>query len=222
MKIIALNGSARKNWNDGQMLERFIQGIHFVDESIKVKRVDVFDLDYKGCRGCLGCQLKKTTEVGCVVKDGAHALLKEIRVADGLVFATPIYFMEISAQLRALFERLFYPGFGTPPPEGLSVSAIYTMNQPQEVMEKLFRHPIDVMRRYFKELFQAEVDEVFAFQTLQWKNNELYRFSDEFYRERVRIHEQQWDKDLQNAFAAGARLAKRVMQKKAATGEREE
>ena len=184
-----------------------------MDENIEVKRVDVFDLDYKGCRGCLGCQMKRTVEVGCVVKDGAHDLLKEIRTADGLVFATPIYFMEISAQLRALFERLFYPGFGAPPTKGLSVSAIYTMNQPQEVMEKLFRHPIDVMRRYFKELFQAEVDEVFAFQTLQWRNNELYRFSDEFYRERVEFHEQQWDKDLRSAFAAGVHLAKCVTQK---------
>ena len=213
MKIIALNGSARKNWNDGQMLEQFIQGIHSVDDGIEVKRVDVFDLNYKGCRGCLGCQLKTVSEIGCVVKDGAYDLLKKIRVADGLVYATPIYFMEISAQLRALFERLFYPGFGAPAPEGLTVSAIYTMNQPQEVMEKLFRHPIDVMRRYFRELFRAEVDEVFAFQTLQWKNSELYRFSEEFYRERLSLHEQQWDKDLQNAFAAGVRLANRVMQK---------
>ena len=30
------------------------------------------------------------------------------------------------------------------------------------------------MRRYFRELFRAEVDEFFAFQTLQWKNSELY------------------------------------------------
>ena len=69
------------------------------------------------------------------------------------------------------------------------------------------------MRRYFRELFRAEVDEVFAFQTLQWKNNDLYRFSEEFYRERLRFHEQQWNKDLQNVFAAGVRLANRVMQK---------
>ena len=67
-----------------------------MDENIEVKRVDVFDLDYKGCRGCLGCQMKRTVEVGCVVKDGAHDLLKEIRTADGLVFATPIYFMDVS------------------------------------------------------------------------------------------------------------------------------
>ena len=88
-----------------------------MDENIEVKRVDVFDLDYKGCRGCLGCQMKRTVEVGCVVKDGAHDLLKEIRTADGLVFATPIYFMEISAQLRALFELLFLSGLWRTPNE---------------------------------------------------------------------------------------------------------
>ena len=210
MKIIALNGSARKNWNDGQMLDSFIKGIHEESDAIEVKRVDVYDLDYKGCRGCLGCQLKKMVEVGCLIKDGAYELLKEIRQSDGLVFATPIYFMEITAQLRALFERLFYPGFASPSQKHLPVSAIYTMNQPREIMERLFKHPIEVMRRYFKELFLEDVDEVFAFQTLQWKNNELYKFDDDFYRERVKIHEAQWPHDLEAAFVAGRRLAKRV------------
>ena len=105
-KIIALNGSGRKNGNSAAMLDAFIEGVTSVNHDIEIERIDLFDLDYKGCRGCHGCELKTRKGIGCIQKDGATKLLKHMREADGIVFSTPIFFWELTAQLRALLESI--------------------------------------------------------------------------------------------------------------------
>ena len=65
-KIYALNGGPRKNWNTDQMLDSFIRGIRETAPEIQVEKLHVYDLDYKGCRGCLGCRMKSTENGQCV------------------------------------------------------------------------------------------------------------------------------------------------------------
>lgn len=73
--IYAINGGPRKKWNTAQMLESFIDGVKSVKPDEEIKVVHVYDLDYKGCRGCLGCKLKTTPEGQCIVRDGAYNIL---------------------------------------------------------------------------------------------------------------------------------------------------
>lgn len=207
MKVIALNGSARKNFNSAEMLKSFVAGVRSVDPLIDVELIHVYDLDYKGCRGCLGCQMKRNVEGRCVIKDDAYDLLERIKNADGFVFASPIYFMQVTAHLEALFERLFYPGKAK---HEIPVTAIYTMNQPEEVMIRKFRSSLDITKRYLDSCFNTDTQEVMAFQTLQWRNNAPYKFDQSFFEERKAHHDEQWALDLKKAYEAGQAMAERM------------
>ena len=57
----------------------------------------------KGCQSCYGC--KKAGK--CVVKDDVSEILDDIRAADSIIFATPIYFGQPSAQFRIVQDRFF-------------------------------------------------------------------------------------------------------------------
>jgi len=113
-KIIVINGSPRKAMNTDQMAEAFIKGAKSVNEGIEIKHVRLYDLDYKGCYGCLSCKMKNSKfHDFCAQKDGASEILKETAYADGLCIASPIYFGDITAQTKAFLERLFFLGFIT-------------------------------------------------------------------------------------------------------------
>ena len=54
--IILINGSARKNGNTAQMLEKVKNGANSVGASVEI--INLFDLDYKGCSACYACKIK--------------------------------------------------------------------------------------------------------------------------------------------------------------------
>lgn len=105
-----VDGGPRKNMNTAAMIEAFANGARSVSDEIEVKHVRLYDLDYTGCVSCLACKVKnsKYTDV-CARKDGMTEVLRESAYADGLVLASPIYFSQITAQLRAFIERLIFP-----------------------------------------------------------------------------------------------------------------
>ena len=207
MKIVAMNGSPRKDWNCSQMLDSFIEGLKSARPDVEVERVHVFDLDFRGCRSCLGCRARGRKETGCVVRDGAYELLRELRRCDGIVFSAPIYYWEIPAHMRALFERLFYPGLAD---HTVPVTAIYTMNQPKEVADREFAHMMDATKFFFDRMFRTDTDRVCAYQTLQWPDNSVVEIDGAFLAERMKHHEEHWPEDLKNACDAGVRFAAKL------------
>lgn len=207
MKIVAINGSPRKKWNTAQMLESFLDGIRQADGTAEIERIDVYDLNYKGCRSCFGCQMKTSEKGQCVVRDDLYNVLRSIRSADALVFASPIYYWDVTAQLRALLERLCYPGESD---RTIPTAWIYTMNQPREVMESRFRPSLDAIKFFMRTTFHSEPEEVFSFQTLHWERPEKYRFPETLYEQRKQRHGEQFPLDLQNALEAGKRLGEKA------------
>ena len=79
MKIYALNASPRKGWNSDEMLDSFIKGVRDTDPDIGIEKVNIYDLDYKGCRSCFACQLKTTESGQCLFRDGAYDLIRGIK-----------------------------------------------------------------------------------------------------------------------------------------------
>lgn len=208
MKFYALVGSPRKKWNDDQLTDKFIEGVKSVLSDAKMEKVYVYDLDFKGCRSCFGCKLK-TNETGeCIIKDGIHDLLIDIRNSDGFVMASPIYFMDITGEMRAFLERLMYPG---PTEKELVISTIYTMNMSEDFFAEKMAPVIGFLNAYFNQNFHAaEVDTVTSFDTLQRKNNDLYVPGKTDHDAKAKRHETQFPIDLQNAFDAGVRFAEKV------------
>ena len=211
MKFYAIVGSPRKKWNADQLTDSFIEGVRSVEPDAEIKKINVYDYDFKGCRSCFGCKLKTNETHECVIRDDIHDLLIDIRKCDGFVMASPIYFIDISGYLRAFLERLMYPG---PVSKEIPISTIYTMNAGQEAFDKMIRPMVNIINAYFKQNFRTVVEnEVLCFDTLQRKNNELYVPGKTDHEAKQKRHDVQFPIDLKNAYDAGvlfARKARRV------------
>ncbi len=110
MKVVIVNGSPRKNFSTGKMLDSFAEGIKSVSDEIEIERVNLYSLNYHGCISCFGCKRIGSPKYGhCIVKDGLQPVLESIENADGLAIGMPNYFSAISSGSSAFFERLCFP-----------------------------------------------------------------------------------------------------------------
>lgn len=100
MKILAINGSGRANGNTARLLKECQQVVPG-DLDIEIIHLSKFNLN--GCIGCEGCA--KTYK--CVLQDDMQKLYPKIEEADGLILASPTYFYNITAKMKAFIERLY-------------------------------------------------------------------------------------------------------------------
>ena len=107
MKIAAVFGSPVKKGNTETMAEAFLAVCGAAGAEISRWRLN--ELAYKGCAGCMGC---KTGQEECVLRDGLTPLLRAVHDADVLVLATPVYFFDVTAQMKGFIDRGF--SFFTP------------------------------------------------------------------------------------------------------------
>ena len=108
-KIIVIDGGPRKNFNTASMLQKFAEGAMSVSDKIEVKTVRLYGLDYKGCMSCMACKIKGKASNVCKFKDALTPVLEEIAEADGLALGSPIYFGDVTGQMRTFLERLAFP-----------------------------------------------------------------------------------------------------------------
>lgn len=98
-KIVAIFGSPRADGNSDILLNHAIQGA--VSDGVEVQKIVVRDLHIAPCNSCGGCFEKGV----CVIRDDMQQLYSFFVEADGIIIASPIYFMGVSAQLKALIDR---------------------------------------------------------------------------------------------------------------------
>lgn len=101
MKILVLTGSPRKNGNSNTLADNFIKGAE--ENGHKVMRFDAAFKTVHPCTGCNACGMNGP----CVFKDDFEAMKENIVDADMVVFATPMYYFGISAQLKAVIDRFY-------------------------------------------------------------------------------------------------------------------
>lgn len=99
MKIVVLMGSPNKSGSTGLLAEEFTRGAR--EAGHNVERINAAHADVHPCTGCIHCGY----EGPCVQKDGVDAIRAKILSADMMVFATPLYYYGMSAQLKALLDR---------------------------------------------------------------------------------------------------------------------
>ena len=107
MKTIVLNASPRKNWNTAQLLKSAMEGA--ASTGAETKYIDLYDLNYTGCRSCMACKRKDAERCHCYWKDDLSSLIDEIYSANTLLIGTPIYFGRPTSQFYAVLERLHFP-----------------------------------------------------------------------------------------------------------------
>ncbi len=99
MKILGIAGSPRRNGNTDILLQQVMRGAANAGADIKI--VVLSALSIAPCRHCDGCL--KTGR--CVIEDDMQWLHVDLRQADGIVLASPIFFMGITAQAKAMIDR---------------------------------------------------------------------------------------------------------------------
>lgn len=98
-KVLIISTSPRKNGNSEMLADAFLNGAK--DAGNSVEKISLYDKTIGFCKGCLACQ--KTGR--CVIYDDADVIVGKMLNADVLVFATPIYYYEMSGQMKTMLDR---------------------------------------------------------------------------------------------------------------------
>ncbi len=101
MEILILEG-CRKKGNTDALVDQFVKGA--LDVGHTVQREYLFS---KKMNGCIGCQKCRNTDGSCIWKDDLVEINNLILNSDVIVFASPVYFYGIPAQLKMVMDRTF-------------------------------------------------------------------------------------------------------------------
>lgn len=102
MKIVCLLGSPRESGNSATVAARLMDKAQ--ELGAEVETIYLNGLDYRGCQACYAC---KNGADECVMQDDLTSVLKKVRDADALVLASPVYYGDVSAQLKTFIDRTF-------------------------------------------------------------------------------------------------------------------
>lgn len=105
MKIAIFNGSPRKE-NTSAMVQAFIEGARAAGHDAEEYQVGKMKIS-----GCLGCEYCHTKGEGtCIQKDDLEKIMPAYKEADMIVFASPIYYFGMTAQMEAAIQRVYCIG----------------------------------------------------------------------------------------------------------------
>lgn len=142
MKFIAINGSPRKNGNTAILLGKALEGA--ASQKAETEMIHLYDLNFKGCISCFACKKLDGKSYGrCAVKDDLFEVLKKIESADAFVLGSPIYFGEVTGEMRSFLERLFFQYHvydkerSVLVPKKIKTGFIFTMNAPERVIKEI-------------------------------------------------------------------------------------
>jgi multimeric flavodoxin WrbA len=105
MKVVAFNGSARKDGNTAILVRRVFSVLE--EEGIETELVQLAGQPIHGCTACGQCFKNKNER--CVFDDDiANACIEKMRAADGIILASPTYFADLTSETKALIDRAGY------------------------------------------------------------------------------------------------------------------
>ena len=99
-KVLIISTSLRRNSNSDYIAREFERGAK--DAGNEVEFISLIGKKIDFCIGCLSCQLTQE----CVIKDDANEIAEKVKNADVVVYATPVYYYEMSGQMKTLIDRM--------------------------------------------------------------------------------------------------------------------
>lgn len=181
-KLIAINGSPRRNGNTAELLKHALKGAE--EAGAETSLVNLYGLNFKGCTSCFYCKLKSKEHGTCAMKDDLTPVLEQVKQADAIIFGTPIYFMNFSAGMVAFIERLFFSNYiysneiPTVFPKKLPSAYFYTMNMTEENFKHFgMRERLGLYEVFTKRILQVKPKMLFAYNTYQFKDYSKYESS---------------------------------------------
>ena len=105
MKVIALNGSPKKDGNTACALRFMAEELK--KDGIETEIIDIGHLTIHGCTACGYCASSENNE--CIFKDDlVNETAAKIREADGFILASPTYYAGVAGTMKSFLDRLFY------------------------------------------------------------------------------------------------------------------
>jgi multimeric flavodoxin WrbA len=220
MKLIALNGSPRKDWNTERLLRKAMEGAETLGAETEL--IHLYDQEFKGCISCFACKVKGSKTNGlCAYRDALRPILEKCLEADAIVIGSPVYFDYPTAQTRAFLERFLFPldtymvedGVRQKVLEKVIPSAfIFTMNCPEDFMDKvdyrtILQHNEGNTRRllgYCETLYSCD-----TYQYQDYSKMDCNMFDEA---KKAAHRDAQFPVDLEQAYQLGQRLIQKVME----------
>ena len=107
MKVIAINGSPRKNGNTAMLLGKVLEPI--AAEGIETEVFQLGGKPISGCTACYACF--KNKDGRCIQADDVvNECIEKMAEADGIILGSPTYFADITPELKALIDRAVLVG----------------------------------------------------------------------------------------------------------------
>ena len=99
-RVIVISTSLRRGSNSDMLADKFVVGA--IAAGNEVEKISLVGKDIQFCKGCFGCQ-----KLGrCVIKDDVNDIMAKVLEADVVAWATPIYYYEMSGQMKTLIDRM--------------------------------------------------------------------------------------------------------------------
>ena len=102
MKVIGIVGSPRKNGNTELLTKHTLKAIS--EEGLDTELIQLAGLEIKPCTACMAC---KEQEI-CSIKDDLFPIYVNMKEADGIILASPVYYGSATSLIKALMERVGY------------------------------------------------------------------------------------------------------------------
>jgi len=213
-RVIAFNGSPRKDWNTATLLEKALEGAS--SKGAKTDLIHLYDANFKGCTSCFSCKVRGGKSYGhCAMKDELTPVLKRIEEeADAIILGSPMYFGTITGEMKSFMERLMFPylTYTNPPgslfPRKMNAGFIYTMNVTEQQMKDFgYGWHTSNNEHVLSRLF-GHAESLLSFDTYQFDDYSIVvadRFDPE---QKARRRKEAFPKDCEKAFEMGVRLTK--------------
>lgn len=214
MKVVAINGSPRKNWNTASLLRNALDGASCAGAETGL--FHLYDLNYKGCTSCFACKTKEGQCSGlCAVRDDLRSVLLEVISCDVLFLGSPIYLGDVTGEMRSFIERLIFPNLSydsdtlSTLQRKIASCFIYTMNITEEMAkewgyEPMFRQNRSILER----ILNGPSEFLLSCDTYQFDDYSKYKASKFDAEHKAKVRKERFPIDCQSAYEAGVRLSK--------------
>lgn len=211
MKIIAINGSPRKNKNTGILLNHALGGAKSCGAETEL--INLYNLNYKGCVSCFACKIKNGKNYGkCSYQDELTPILNQIENADAIILGSPIYFASVTGEMHSFLERLMFPYlaytkkyrslFGRKLPVGF----IYTMNVTKEQMSEFgYNQSLHFTETFLENIF-GYFKSLSVNDTYQFDDYSKYVVTAFDSAKKARVREEEFPIDCKKAYNLGLEL----------------
>ena len=101
-KVLAINGSPRKDGNTAILIRTILAELE--TEGIQTETIQIGGKKVHGCMACMKCFENRDGK--CIIDDDiVNTCIRKMREADGILFGSPVYFLDVTSEMKALIDR---------------------------------------------------------------------------------------------------------------------